>query len=51
MVQVYTQLVMEIENQIAFDSSNLSSFREKWATFKKSLRMIWATFKQFPSEK
>ena len=36
MVQVYTQLVMEIESQIAFDSSNLSSFREKWATFKQS---------------
>ena len=54
MVQVYTQLVirsMEIESQIAFDSNNISSFREKWATFKHSLRKKWATFKQCPSEK
>ena len=54
MVQLYTQLVirsMEIESQIAFDSNNLSFFREKWATFKHSLRKKWATFKQCPSEK
>ena len=54
MIQLYTQLVirsMEIESQIAFDSNNLSFFREKWATFKHSLRKKWATFKQCPSEK
>ena len=53
MVQLYTQLVirsMEIESQIAFDSNNLSFFREKWATFKHSLRKKWATFKQCPSK-
>ena len=38
MVQAYTQLVirsMEIEKQIAFDNSNLASFRKKLATFKQ----------------
>ena len=28
---------MEIEKQIAFDNSNLASFRKKWATFKQCL--------------
>ena len=45
LLQIYTQLIIhsmetESEKQIAFDISNLVSFRKKWATFK-----------QYPSEK